>query len=125
MEMYKQATKLGLRFATDKGTLSVEQLWDLSQTSLSNAIKAVKKVLKNTDDDELSFLDNAKTVDTENQLRFEILKDVYLTNKKEAEELRDAAENKERKQKIMQIIAEKKDGALKDKSIEELEAMLK
>lgn len=123
--MYKQASKLGLRFQTNKGMLSVEQLWTLNQTDLSNAVKAVKKVLKTTDDDDLSFLDNTRTVDVENQLRFELLKDIYLTKKKETEELRDAAQTKLHNQKIIALIAEKQEGALKEMSIDELEKLLK
>lgn len=122
--MYKQASKLGLRFQTNRGVLSVEQLWHLNQTDLSNAIKAVKKVLKKSDDDELSFLEDTKVVDVENQLRFDILKDVYLTKKKDAEELKSARDRKEYEQKILSLIAEKKDESLKGKTIEELEAML-
>lgn len=123
--MFKQASKLKLRFQTNRGVLSVEQLWDLAQTDLANAIKAVKKVLKTGDDDELSFLVSTTVVDVENQLRFDILKDVYLTKKKEAEESRDAAANKVHNQKILALIAEKQEEGLKGKSIEELEALLK
>ena len=125
MEMYKQASKLGLRILTSKGMLSVEQLWQLSQVDLSNAIKAVKKVLKKTDDDELSFLEDTKVVDVENQLRFDILKDVYLTKKAEAEAIKDAAEIKQHNQKILALIAEKQEGKLRDMSVEELEKLLK
>lgn len=32
--MYKQASKMKLRFATSKGNLSVEDLWDLSLPAL-------------------------------------------------------------------------------------------
>lgn len=123
--MFKQASKLQLRFQTNRGLLSTEQLWHLTLTDLSNAIKAVKKVLKKNDDDELSFLEDTKVVDVENQLRFDILKDVYLTKKKENEELRDAAETKAHNQKILSLIAEKKDGQLKEMSIEDLEKLLK
>ncbi|MDD4970860.1 MAG: hypothetical protein PHT07_15645 [Paludibacter sp.] len=123
--MYKQAAQLKLRFPTIIGMVSTEQLWDLSQTQLSNAIKAVKKVLKKNDDDELSFLEDTKVVDVENQLRFDILKDVYLSKKKEAEELRTAAEIKAHNQKILTLISEKKDDSLKGMSIEELEKQLK
>ena len=53
-----------------------------------------------------------------------MLKDFYRTNK----EARDAAvidfEKKQRKQRIAEIIAAKKDAALAEKSIEELEKML-
>lgn len=123
--MYKNASKLKLRIATSVGMLSVEQLWDLPQTKLAESIKAVKKLLKKNDDDELSFLESSKVVDVENQLRFDILKDVYLTKKAETEAARDALETKAHNQKIMALIAEKKDESLKNMSIEELEKLMK
>ena len=123
--MFKQASKLKLRFATNRGLLSTEQLWDLTQTDLANAIKSVKKVLKKNDDDELSFLVETNVIDIENQLRFDILKEVYLTKKKEVEELRNVAETKAHNQKILELIADKKDNQLKEMSVEELEKMLK
>ena len=124
MSNYKQASRLGLRFQTNKGLLTVEQLWQLTVTDLSNAIKAVKKILIKTDD-ELSFLEDTKVVDVENQLRFDILKDVYITKKEERDSLRDQAATKEHNQKILELIAEKKEGDLKGLSVEELEKLLK
>lgn len=123
--MYKQASQLKLRYQTSVGLVSTEQLWDLNKMQLSNAIKAVKKVLKKTDDDELSFLEDTKVVDVENQLRFDILKDVYLTKKTEAEAIKNEAETKAHNQKILALIAEKQEGKLRDMSVEELEKLLK
>jgi hypothetical protein len=123
--MYKQASKLNLRYQTTVGMVSTDQLWDLNQNQLVNAIKAVKKVLKKDNDDELSFLEDNKTVDVENQLRFDILKDVYLTKKKEVEEIRNAADIKAHNQKIDTLIAEKQEGIMKDMSIEDLEKLRK
>lgn len=125
MEMYKQASKLGLRFNTEKGIFSVEQIWSLNMAQLSNLIKSIKKILKGNDnDDELSFLIEAKAIDFENQLRFDIVKDIYLTKKSENEAAKAKLERKAFEQKIMGLIQEKKEGALKEKSIEELEALL-
>ncbi len=124
--MYKQAALLKLRFETSKGNLTAEQLFDLSMSDLSNAIRKVNAQLKKekAEDDELAFLEGVDVVETQNSLRFKILKDVYLTKK----EARDAAvidfEKKQRKQRIAEIIAAKKDAALAEKSIEELENML-
>jgi hypothetical protein len=125
MEMYKHAIKLDLRFQTNKGILIPQQLFQLSQSDLSNAIKAVTKILKKNDDDELSFLENSKVVDIENQLRFDILKDVYLTKKAESEAIRNEAENKAHNQKILALIAEKQEGKLRDMSEDELKTLLK
>lgn len=124
--MYKQAALLKLRFETSKGNLTAEQLFDLSMSDLSSAIRKVNAKLKKekAEDDELAFLEGVDVVETQNSLRFKILKDVYLTKK----EARDAAvidfEKKQRKQRIAEIIAAKKDAALAEKSIEELEKML-
>jgi hypothetical protein len=123
--MYKKASQIKLRFLTNVGQLSVEQLWDLTPSQLSNAIKAVKKVLKKNDDDELSFLEDTKVVDVENQLRFDILKDVYLTKQDEAEKLKDAADVKAHNEKINSLIAEKQEGKLREMSIEDLEKLRK
>ena len=123
--MYKQASRLKLRFPTIRGPLSTEQLWDLSQAQIAASIRGVKKILKKNDDDELSFLEESKVVDIENQLRFDILKDVYLTKKKESDEARDAAEVKAHNQKILELISRKKDNELEEKSIEDLEKLLK
>ena len=125
MEIYKQAIQMKLRFQTSKGLLSPEQLFDLTQTDVANALRAVKKVLKKTDDEELSFLEDSKVVDVENQLRFEILKDVYLTKKTEAEAIRNEADKKEFNNKIDALIARKQDGKLEEMSIEDLEKLRK
>jgi hypothetical protein len=126
MDIYKKASQLGLRFSTSKGVLSVESLWDkkLSLTFIEDLVRGAKKKLKGDNDDELSFLDSSKKVDEGDQLAFDILKDVYLTRKAENEALRTEKERKENNEKIMALIQEKKEGALRDKSVEELEAML-
>lgn len=122
---FKEASKQKLRFQTSKGMLSTEQLWDLSQTDLTNCIRNAKKTLKKNDDDELGFLDEVSTVDKVEQLRFDVLKEVYLTKKEESAAARTAKETKEHNQKILELIQGKKEGELQNKSIAELEAMLK
>lgn len=126
MDIFKQASKLGLRFQTSKGVLTVEQLWHLSLIQLADCVKGARKILKeNEDGDDLSFLDTKVVVNQADQLRFDILKDIYLTKKADAEARREEENKREYKQKIVEIIAEKREGQLKDKSIEELEALLK
>lgn len=127
--MYKQASQQKLRFQTNRGILSSEQLWDLSQADLSSAIKAVKKTLTKNDDDELSFLAESTIVDTDNELRFNILKDVFLTKKKEVDERRNAAEAKKFEQKIITLIAEREEKDMEDElnamSIDELKELIR
>ena len=125
--MYKKAAKLKLRFTSSKGQLTVEQLFDLTMSELSSLIKKVNADLKKEArvDDDLGFLEGKDETESLNSLRFDILKDVYLTKKQEREEAATDQEKKARRQRISEIIARKKDEALESLSIEELEKKLK
>lgn len=123
--MYKQASILKLRFETAKGSLSVEQLWDLNMSDLSTEIKKINKILKKSDDDELSFLNEEKTIDVENELRFNILKDIFTTKKQNAESAMTERDRKEFNQGILKRIKAKQEQQLDELSIEDLEKMLK
>lgn len=129
MVIYKKASKKKLRFSTNRGSLSVEQLWDLPKEEIRQLVikarEAAKKSSGEVSDTELSFLDApAKTKATDDELRFEILKDIYLTKKSAEEKAQKKAEAKRNNQKLLDIIARKQDEALENKSIKELEKML-
>ena len=61
---------------------------------------------------------------TDDELRFEILKDIYLTKKSAEEKAQKKAEVKANNKKLLELIARKQDEALEKKSIKELEKML-
>jgi len=129
MEIFKKASKKKLRFSTNRGVLSVEQLWDLSKDEIRQLVikarEAAKKCSGEVNDSELSFLDApAKTKATDDELRFEILKDIYLTKKSAEEKAQKKAEVKASNKKLLELIARKQDEALEKKSIKELEKML-
>ena len=128
MEIYKKASKKKLRFSTNRGVLSVEQLWDLSKEEIRHLVIIARNIAKKSsevNDSELSFLDSpAKTKATDDDLRFEILKDIYLTKKSAEEKAQKKAEIKRNNQKLLDLIARKQDEALEKKSIKELEKML-
>lgn len=124
--MYKKASKLKLRFQTQKGNLSVEQLWDLSLEDLKVEVKKQYEINKENavdGDPDLEFLGEGK-VDSKEVLKFEILKDIYVTKKTEKENSILEAEKRIKNKRIMEIIAKKQDEDLQGKSIEELQAML-
>jgi len=126
MDIYKQALQQGITFQTPKGILSTQQLFKLSLADLANSVKHAKNVLnEKSKDDELDFLSETSTVSKEDQLVFDVLKDVYLTKKAERDAVKEAASIKEHNEKILGLIYAKQEQALGDKSLEELEAMLK
>ena len=121
--IYKAASKLKLRFQTTKGTLNVEQLWGLSLAELDALAVSLEQAYK--DSKSKSFLDKKSEKDKIIKLRFDIALDVLNTKVEEKEAAKKKAEDKEHDQKILSIIKEKQDEALKGKSIKELEKMLK
>lgn len=121
--IYKEASKLKLRFETTKGLLSVEQLWGLSLVELDALAVSLEEAYKNSKSK--SFLDKKTEKDKIIKLRFDIALDVLNTKVDEKEAAKKEAEDKEHNQKILSIIKEKQDEALKGKSIKELEKMLK
>jgi hypothetical protein len=126
--MFEKANRMKLRFDTPKGQLSAEDLWDLPLTSptgkanLDDIAKDLFRQLK--DDGNVSFVQPSVTTDKTIQMKFDIVK--YVIDVRVAE--RDAAEiarkNKEKKQLILGIIAQKENDVLSNASLEELRGMV-
>ncbi len=129
MDNYKKASKLKLRFATKRGNLSVEQLWDLSMAELKVLIKDSYKTVKSlgsSEEEALSFLEPSVTENSEVEkinLKFEILKDIYQTKKSELQDAHTAADRKARREKLAEIIEKKEDEKLNSMSVDELKKM--
>ena len=122
MEMYKLASQMKLRFQSTKGELSTEQLWELSLDDLDRTIVALDADVNQSE--KKSYLKKATKKGELAKLKFDIALDVLNTRLEEANALTLAREEKERKDKILSIIARKKEGQLEEMSVEELEALL-
>jgi len=120
--MYKQAAKQKLRIATVKGALSVEQLWDLSLTEIDALAVSLEK--EHQESGKKSFLTSRSEKDKTVKLKFDIVLDILNTKVDEAEVLQQKKARKERNQKILSLIEEKKDETLKSKSVKQLESLL-
>lgn len=116
--MFEKASRMKLRFATRKGTLSVEDLWDLSLADLNILAKSLNKVLKESSEED--FLEVSNKVDVENKLKFDLA--LYILNTKKAESDAKAREQqvKEECDQLLEILSEKRNDNLKNLSEEEL-----
>lgn len=114
--MFEKAARLKLRFRTDIGTLTAEDLWDLSLPQLDTMAKSLRKQVE---EDEVSFISDVKP-DQKTQLRFDIVKRVIEERLAEREAFKVAQVNRERKAKILNILASKQDAALGEMSQEDL-----
>jgi len=128
MNIFEEAVKQKLRFSTQKGNLSVEDLFDLplssttGKTNLDDIARGLHLALKN--ETEVSFVEPRSRKASVLDLQFEVVKSVIASKMAEnaAENLR--RKNSEKRQKIMELIAAKEDEAVKGLPLEELQKML-
>lgn len=122
--IFEYATRNKLRFASIRGELTVEQLWDVPLRSRDdfnlNAIaKAANKVLKETEE---NFVETTKTVEsTRREAAMEIVKYVIDTKLAEEAVAKTRAANRLEKEKLLAILAEKQDGKLSELTEKELQ----
>lgn len=121
VNMFEVATRNKIRWAY-KGSISVEDLWELSVTELDSVFKTLNSQVKQAKEE--SLLSSKSEEDTVLELQIEIVKYIVSVKLEEKEASMKNKTNKEQKQKIMQIIASKQDESLKNSSIEDLEKML-
>lgn len=117
--MFKQASKMKLRFATSKGNLSVEDLWDLNLITLDKLAVALDEEISKSP--RKSFIAETTPENEVAKLKLDILKDIIKTkmeekNKKDAEKQRLSEKNK-----LLEILAKKQNESLENLSIEELQ----
>lgn len=123
--MFDKATRLKLRFESNKGLLSVEQVWDLSLNSLNEMAKDLSRQVKAAETGEEDFIGTKSNVDSELQLRFDIVKHIIGVKLKERDDSLTAAEKREHNQAILELIKKKQQEELAGKTVEELHALLK
>lgn len=120
-DMFEKAVKGKYRFPY-KGQIAVEDLYDLPLGSLDTVFKTLNAEVKKTDEESL-----LQTKSEENDIlatKIEIVKYIFNEKLEEKKNRQEAAERKEKKQKIMQIIATKQDESLQNASVEDLQKML-
>jgi hypothetical protein len=115
--MFEKASRKKLRFVTDKGLLETEDLWDLSLVQLNAIAKHFNRELKDAKDED--FLDDSR-VDEGLKLQFDIVLHILNAKKEEAKKKKELAVKKEKKQKILEILAKKQDASLENMSEEDL-----
>jgi hypothetical protein len=130
--MFEYATRMKLRFNSPKGQLTVEDLWDLPLTatriSVTNLDAIAIDLYRQTKDagEMVSFVtpaaDNGRAAEL--QLKLDIVKHIISVRVKERDERQAEADRREKKMRLMELIARKEDEALGQKSVDELRAMV-
>ena len=124
--IFEAATRKALRFATERGPVTVEQLWQMPLQAknlfdLDSVAKDCNAKVKSFAEE--SFVTPTNTpAKAEAELALEVVKHIIQTKMTEA--AAEAAQKRETRQKILGIMAEKQDEALKSMSMEDLKKQL-
>lgn len=125
INMFEYAARHKLRFASARGALSSEQLWDVPLRSkdgfdLDAVAKEVNRHLKTLTEE--SFVSAERTPAHEKaELALELVKRVIQVKLAEEDAARRRAENQVEKEKLLAILAEKQAGKLSELSERELQ----
>jgi hypothetical protein len=128
--MFEKATRMKLRFPSNQGSLSAEDLWELPLESKSANRATLNTIAVTVDRDlkesgEVNFVRPNAKPNAIRVLQLEILKHIIKVRQDEAAAVKDKAAIKENNQKIMAIIERKGDKALEDADLATLQAMIK
>ena len=129
MNIFEQATKKRIRFASPVGLIGVEELWQLplqsrsaEKANLDDIAKGVARDIAKAEEE--SFVNKSASSPT-NELRLKILKSIIASKVDEAEKAKTAEERRQRKDKLLHALDKKRDGAIEDMSEEDIENELK
>lgn len=128
MSIFEKASRQRLSFNTDRGLLSVDDLWDLpltsatGKTSLDSIAVELDSMLRTTAT--VSFVNPGAPKDETNQLRFDVVKRIIDVRLAERDEALQAKEKADKKQKLLGIIARKQDAELEGLPIAELNKLV-
>ena len=110
--MFEKASRMKLRFNTQRGVLSVEDLWDLPLIQLDNIAIALNKKLQESKTE--SFIKTRTKDTTELELKFNIAKHIIDVKLQEQEDRLLESEKKAKRQKILDLMAKKQDAELEE-----------
>lgn len=119
--IFEYAVENKLRFPF-KGSITVEDLFDLSVESLDLIYKSLNRERTKVNED--SLLKSKSVEDTVLSVKIEIVKYIVAKKLAQIEANKLAIEKKEKKNKILEVLARKQDESLQNMSIEDLQKML-
>lgn len=119
--IFEAASKNKYRYPY-KGMITTEDLWDLTQAQLDVIYKALNKGVSEAQVS--SLMCKVTEVDAELLNKIEIVKYIFNAKEAEAEARKNDAAKHAKKQRILDILAQKQEDALNNMSEDELKKML-
>ncbi len=119
--IFEYAARNKVRFPY-RGLVSVEDLWDLPVTELDKVFKTLNSQVKRAQEE--SLLNTKSKEDEAVEIQIAVVKHIVSVKLAEKEAREKALENKEKRQKIMEIMDARNKKALENASDEDLQKML-
>ncbi len=119
--IFEDASRQKTRFPY-KGMCTVEDLWDLTVWELDNIFKSLNAKLKANQDE--SLLDQRGEVSSELELQVAIIRHIVEVKQNDSAIAEQEAARRQKKDRILSILADKQDAGLAAMSEEELFGML-
>ena len=119
--IFEAASKNKYRYPY-KGMITTEDLWDLTQAQLDMVYKALNKGVSEAQVS--SLMHKVTDVDAELLNKIEIVKYIFNAKEAEAEARKNDAAKHAKKQRILDILAQKQEDALQSMSEDDLKKML-
>ena len=123
MNIFERAAREKIRFQY-LGQITTEDLWDLSVGELDNLYRLTNTELKNHGGEGLIKDDSINETTSILQLMVDLIRHVFEARQERQKILENEKIRREKKKRIMEIIANKQDQALSDMPAEELMKML-
>lgn len=127
-QLFEKAARIKLRFETERGMLTVEDIFDLPLTARNGALdldtvaKNLSRQVKDTSEE--SFVVEQTKVNEELQLGFDIVKHVIAVKKDERDAAKIKAEKTAKKQMLLEALAKKQTEGISNMSEEQIQAAL-
>jgi len=123
MSNFLKASRAKLRFSTTKGSLSIEQMWDLSLEELDFMAVSLEEAYENSKGK--SFLTKKTKKDRTIKLQYDIVLEMLQTLVEERDAAYAASETKKHNAMIDDLIVSKETEKLSNMSIKQLEKLRK
>ena len=120
MSIFEKAVRIKLRVESNRGLLTVEDLWDLKIEELDGLYRKFKKEARDAEEESLI---NPVKVDERLNLTIEVLKHIVTVKLAEREAASKRAETNRKKAELLELIKSKENSAMAEKSLDELMEM--
>jgi len=120
VNIFEEATRASLTFEY-RGTIGVEDLWDLPLPALDSIYKSLKSIVKQSEE---GLLNTRTSKDKELELKIAVVTRVFEVKQEELYEKKVASEKREKKQKLMGVLERKQSQELESLPASEIEKMI-